>query len=72
MHDGQINIFRMEKHYDRFARSLERMCMAVVPKDIFIDGLSQLLQLDNAWIPAERGTALYLRPFVFASEARFV
>src|ERR1051326_2116535 len=28
--DGRINIFRMDKHYDRFVRSLERMCMAVV------------------------------------------
>src|SRR5690606_21750746 len=36
MEDGRINIFRTEKHYDRFRRSLERMCMAVPPKDIFI------------------------------------
>jgi len=28
MQDGRINIFRIEKHYDRFVRSLERMCMA--------------------------------------------
>ncbi|MES2371383.1 MAG: branched-chain amino acid aminotransferase [Bacteroidota bacterium] len=71
MEDGSINIFRMEKHYDRFVRSLERMCMAVVPKEIFVEGLSQLVELDKAWIPSEPGTALYLRPFVFASEAKF-
>ncbi len=71
MQDGRINIFRMERHYDRFVRSLERMCMAVVPKEIFIEGLSQLVQLDQAWIPSEPGQALYLRPFVFASEAKF-
>jgi len=47
------------------------MCMAVVPKEIFIEGLSQLVQLDQAWIPSEPGHALYLRPFVFASEAKF-
>ena len=29
MKDGRISIFRMEKHYDRFVKSLERMCMAV-------------------------------------------
>lgn len=71
MHDNRINIFRMEKHYDRFVKSLQRMCMAVVPKDIFMDGLMQLIELDKAWIPAKTGHALYLRPFVFASEARF-
>ncbi len=71
MHDGRINIFRIEKHYDRFVRSLERMCMAVVPKDIFMEGLTQLISLDKAWVPAKAGNALYLRPFIFASEARF-
>lgn len=69
--DGRINIFRIEKHYSRFVKSLERMCMAVVPKDIFIEGLKQLIELDKAWVPSKTGHALYLRPFVFASEARF-
>ncbi len=71
MYDNRINIFRMEKHYDRFVKSLQRMCMAVVPKEIFMDGLMQLIDLDKAWVPAKAGHALYLRPFVFASEARF-
>ena len=71
MEDGRVNIFRIEKHYDRFVRSLERMCMAVVPKGIFTEGLLQLIHLDKAWVPGAAGTALYLRPFVFATEARF-
>ena len=71
MTDGRINIFRIEKHYERFVRSLERMCMAVVPKEVFIEGLQQLVSLDKAWIPSEQGSALYLRPFAFATEARF-
>jgi branched-chain amino acid aminotransferase len=70
-YDGHINIFRMEKHYDRFVKSLQRMCMAVPPKEIFMDGLMQLIKVDEAWVPAQQGHALYLRPFVFASEARF-
>lgn len=71
MDNGRINIFRMEKHYDRFVRSLERMCMAVAPEDIFMEGLQQLVDLDKAWVPAKPGDALYIRPFIFASEARF-
>ncbi len=71
MEDGRINIFRMDKHYDRFVRSLERMCMAVVPKEIFVEGIARLVEMDQLWVPSEPGTALYLRPFVFASEARF-
>jgi branched-chain amino acid aminotransferase len=71
MEDGRINIFRIEKHYERFVRSLERMCMAVVPKEIFVDGLQQLVELDRDWIPSSKGSALYLRPFMYASEAKF-
>jgi len=71
MADGAINIFRIEKHYERFVRSLQRMCMAVVPKEIFMEGLSQLIRLDKAWVPSIPGSALYIRPFVYASESRF-
>jgi len=71
MEDGRINIFRIDKHYDRFVRSLERMCMAVVPKEVFVEGLLQLVALDKAWVPSQAGHALYLRPFMIATEARF-
>jgi branched-chain amino acid aminotransferase len=71
MKDDRINIFRMDKHYDRFVKSLERMCMAVPPKALFEEGLMQLVEVDKAWVPTESGTALYLRPFMYASEAKF-
>jgi branched-chain amino acid aminotransferase len=70
MEDGSINIFRIDKHYERFNRSLERMCMPPVPYDLFITALHQLVALDHQWVPAKKDTALYIRPFVFASEAK--
>ena len=71
MVDGSINIFRIEKHYDRFVKSLDRMCMAAPPIEIFTDGLMKLIKLDKEWVPRQPGAALYLRPFVYASEAKF-
>lgn len=71
MADGRVNIFRLDKHYDRFVKSLERMCMAVPPKEIFTEGILKLVETDSAWVPGKTGEALYLRPFVYASEARF-
>ncbi len=71
MADGRVNIFRIDRHYDRFVRSLERMCMAVIPKDIFTEGLLKLIELDKSWVPSKPGHALYIRPFMIASEARF-
>jgi len=71
MEDGRINIFRMDKHYERFVRSLDRMCMAIPPKEIFVEGLRALVELDKNWVPTEPDCSLYLRPFAFATEERF-
>lgn len=71
MEDGRINIFRIHKHYDRLARSLHRMCMAIVPQELFVEGLRSLISLDKEWVPSSPGTALYIRPFAYASEAKF-
>jgi branched-chain amino acid aminotransferase len=71
MVDGRINIPRIDRHYERLAKSLDRMCMAIPPKEIFEEGLLQLVTVDKAWVPSKSGDALYIRPFVYASEAKF-
>jgi branched-chain amino acid aminotransferase len=71
MADGRINIPRIEKHHERFVKSAERMCMALIPKEIFVEGLLQLVALDRAWVPSQPGDALYMRPFMYASEERY-
>ncbi len=68
MNNGSANIFRIDKHYDRFVKSLQRMSMAVPPKEIFIQGLMKLVELDKQWIPRSDNCALYLRPFIIATE----
>jgi branched-chain amino acid aminotransferase len=45
--------------------------MAPVPKDIFTEGLIRLIEVDKGWVPGESGSALYIRPFMYASEAKF-
>ncbi|HYF30418.1 MAG TPA: branched-chain amino acid aminotransferase [Chitinophagaceae bacterium] len=71
MEDNRVNIFRMYKHHERINRSLERMCMPGIPESIFVESLQQLVSLDKNWVPGLPGSSLYLRPFVYASEARF-
>jgi len=70
MEDGSINIFRIDRHYERFVRSLERMCMAVIPKETFIEGLIKLIELDKSWVPSPP-SSLYIRPFMIATETKF-
>ena len=68
--DGHINIFRVDKHYDRFTKSLHRMCMPAVPKSLFTNALHQLIQLDADWVPRDADGSLYVRPFMIATEDR--
>lgn len=70
MADGKVNVFRPEKHYDRFCKSLERMCMPAMPYELFIDAIDGLVDLDRAWVPNDADGSLYLRPFMIATEAR--
>lgn len=70
MADGRVNIFRMRKHHERMNRSLERMCMPPIPFELFSAALQKLVALDREWVPSAEGSALYLRPFVFASEGK--
>ena len=71
MDDGRTNIFRIAKHHQRLNASLDRMCMPSVPADLFEAGLRQLIKVDEAWVPEGNDAALYIRPLVFASEAKF-
>jgi len=70
MKDGAVNIFRVNKHYERFSKSLVRMCMPAVPRELFTEALHQLVQLDSKWVPEEADGALYIRPFMIATEDR--
>ena len=45
-----------------------RMCIPETSYDVFIEALEILIRLDAAWVPKKRGTALYIRPFIFANE----
>jgi branched-chain amino acid aminotransferase len=65
--DGGVNLFRPDANARRFQSSAERMAMATLPEDIFIEAVEQLVRIDRAWVPGGEGS-LYLRPFMIASE----
>lgn len=65
---GEIVLFRPEENARRFALSAERMSMPVLPEEAFVGAIEALLKVDQDWIPQPPGS-LYLRPFMFASEA---
>ena len=68
--NGDICIFRPQKHGERLNKSLARMCMPEIPEELFIQSLHAIVETDKAWIPTSEGASLYIRPFVFAFEPR--
>ena len=67
--DGTPMLFRADKNAARLNFSADRMGMPNVPEELFVEGLKQLVAMDKAWIPPQDGSALYLRPFMYADEA---
>src|SRR5271156_4781989 len=67
--DGSIVSFRAEANAARLRSSARRLAIPELPDELFMGSLCQLVAVDKAWVPASGGEeALYLRPFVFATE----
>lgn len=66
--DGTPLLFRPEDHAQRLNASARRMCMPEFPEDVFVEALSQLVQLDKAWIPTMDDSSLYIRPLMIATD----
>jgi branched-chain amino acid aminotransferase len=66
--DGSIASFRPEKNAERFARSAQRLGMAPLPEQLFVESLRELVEVDRDWVPADPDESLYLRPFTLATE----
>jgi len=64
--DGSAALFRPDANHARMIRSCERMAMPEIPASIFIEGSAALVRVDRQWIPAKPGSALYIRPVMFA------
>ena len=66
--DG-VWLFRPDQNFNRINKSSERLSMPAFPEKFFFEGLEKLLMLDKEWIKKGTDNSLYVRPFVFASQA---
>ena len=64
-------LFRPLDNWKRLNKSAERLMIPQIPEEIFMDGLKELLKVDNDWIPTNEGSSLYIRPFMFATGSGF-
>lgn len=66
--EGQVQLFRPEKNFERLNRSSARMSIPAIDEELALQGLLQLVRIDQDWVPAAPGTSLYIRPFIIATE----
>jgi len=66
--DGRVLLFRPRLNLERLNRSNARMCIPPIDPEFVLQALKQLVNLDRDWIPTAPGTALYIRPFIFAAD----
>ena len=66
--DGGTALFRPEANARRFQDSARRLAMPELPEDLFLESIRLLVKTERDWIPETPEGALYLRPFMIASE----
>lgn len=66
--DGEVFLFRPEDNARRLNSSAQRMCMPELPEELFMEGLTTLLDIDQGWVPEVDGASLYIRPYMFATD----
>ena len=68
--DGKIVCFRPDLNAARMADSCRRMKMPMFPEEKFVEAVVQTVRANAAWVPPYgSGASLYLRPFMFGSDA---
>lgn len=67
--NGDCAMFRPEFNWKRMCDGAERLCMEPPPKDLFVEGIAELIRTDRDWIPRAKGRSLYIRPTLIGTEA---
>lgn len=67
--EGDIQLFRPEKNMARMNVSCDRLCIPKIDEEFAVQAIKTLVKVDEDWIPTAEGTSLYIRPYIFATDA---
>ena len=67
--DGSIQLFRVMDNIRRMNLSADRLCMPQIPEDMAFEGIKALVEMEQEWVPHEKDTSLYIRPFMIGLDA---
>ena len=66
--DGRVQLFRPDMNAKRTNNTNKRMCMPEIDEQLYVDAIKALVDVDRDWIPQKENTALYIRPFIIATD----
>ncbi len=66
--DGKVQLFRPIENIRRMNNSAERLCLPQMPEEDAMQALLEFVRLEQDWTPSDKGTSLYLRPFLFGND----
>ncbi len=67
--DGGLQMFRPLENAMRMNQSAERICMPTLDAEFQVKAMQALVEVEEAWVPSQPGTSLYLRPTMIAHGA---
>ncbi len=67
--NDEVQLFRPDQNVARLNRSSERLRIPDLDVDYATKAIKELVKIDKDWVPKEKGTSLYIRPFIIATEA---
>ncbi len=68
--DGEVQLFRPMENIRRLNNSAERLCLPQIDEELALHVLTKFVEVEKDWVPSKKGTSLYLRPFLIATDAK--
>ncbi|AOZ91891.1 branched-chain amino acid aminotransferase [Paenibacillus crassostreae] len=66
--NGNVLLFRPQKNMERLNQSNRRLEIPEIDEEFILHAIQTLINVDKEWIPSGKGTSLYIRPFIIATE----
>ncbi len=68
--NGEVQLFRPMENIRRLNNSAERLCLPQIDEELALHVLTKFVEVEKDWVPSKKGTSLYLRPFLIATDAK--
>lgn len=67
--DGKVRLFRPHAHFNRMSAGARKLCLPMVPEQLFIDSCVDIVRRNIEFLPPyESRAALYVRPVLFGTK----